>query len=256
MKLKRSRPSLWISLCLLIVFAIPIWLTWRTVRQERLNQELIEAVQDRQVKEVRDFLAVGADANARDRGSNAITFKGVFLDLLQRLRRGDSHLKTYRGSTALELALGARPANAEIATALLQKGADPNAMVIPEFGWRLLHWAVLDSSPELIQALLRAGANVNARDITGDTALMLIAPKSEPPANHRFGIQVGQNTFITGTMVVHKAFSDVPATHWAFEAIPEYRNKGMAQEQRQTASQRQAIIQILKQTERHRATGP
>jgi ankyrin repeat protein len=227
------------ALCLLAVVAVPVWLTWRTVRQQQRDQALIEAVQYRQVEKVRVLLDEGADANSHYRSDRAITIKEAVRDLLRLPHKGENRAGLWRDSTALALAFGAGKANTEIAIALLRKGADPNAMVFPEFGWRLLHWAVLTCSPELIQALLQAGAKADAKDKTGATPLMLITPKPTKLSD-------GTEVIVTGSIVT-KPFSDVPATHWAYEAVPEPGSRARRQEPQQTEAQKRAIIRILRQ---------
>jgi ankyrin repeat protein len=72
----------------------------------------------------------------------------------------------YGGTTALELALS----HPEIVLALLEGGARPES--------RELLSAVYDKNDTLVEALLRAGADVNTRDTQGRTALILAAEKS------------------------------------------------------------------------------
>ncbi|EQC41560.1 hypothetical protein SDRG_01521 [Saprolegnia diclina VS20] len=54
--------------------------------------------------------------------------------------------------------------------ALLAQGADAN-YVDEESGWALLLWAVKTNQPAAVATLLAHGANVNAADPSGNTAL-------------------------------------------------------------------------------------
>lgn len=78
-----------------------------------------------------------------------------------------------RDTTALMLA--ADGGHLDIVNALIKAGADINAK--DQYGWTALIWAGGASNPEIIEALLRAGADVNARSFGGETALMRAAER-------------------------------------------------------------------------------
>ena len=59
-----------------------------------------------------------------------------------------------------------------IVETLLKKGADPN-LRDSEIGETLLMTAARYSTPEVVQALIEGGADVNARNKSGQTALTL-----------------------------------------------------------------------------------
>ena len=61
---------------------------------------------------------------------------------------------------------------------LLKQGADPNARD-PKFGHTALHRAVSEPQPIDVQALLNAGADVDATNRWGQTALMIAAEKGQ-----------------------------------------------------------------------------
>ena len=63
--------------------------------------------------------------------------------------------------------------------ALLEKGADANAP-FPIVGTRALMVAAAHGHTDTVQALLDAGADVNAKDVTGWTALHAAAFKGDP----------------------------------------------------------------------------
>src|SRR4051812_29703419 len=68
---RRTRCLLTSLFVLAVLLGIPAWLTWRAVRQERLDRALIGAVSERKTDTVASLLKRGADANASDgRGIN------------------------------------------------------------------------------------------------------------------------------------------------------------------------------------------
>lgn len=101
--------------------------------------EIMEAVREGRTTAVREFLAAGADVNAR----NA------------------------QGETPLSLAVGLK--RKAVVRLLLEAGADPNAA--DGDGQTALMAAADLRGPELARLLIDAGADVNARDQRGDTAL-------------------------------------------------------------------------------------
>ncbi len=74
------------------------------------------------------------------------------------------------GSTALHLA--ASNDRAESVTSLLRAGADIEA--IDKLGRRPLHWACVNPAPAAVDLLLQRGADPDAVDDAGDTPLLLV----------------------------------------------------------------------------------
>lgn len=131
---------------------------------------------------VKFLLAKGADAKARDdspeflsggKGATALMLavrsrdnRTVRLLLDQGL---DVNAANSAGSTALTEAISAH--NAEAVRMLIERGARVNT----EFGplkQTPLIWASFQECPEIVEALLSAGADVNAKDALGSTALV------------------------------------------------------------------------------------
>lgn len=70
--------------------------------------------------------------------------------------------------------------NPEVIVAIVNAGADVNAK--DKNGWTPLHWAILiNPNSEVITALLNAGADVNAKNNEGSTPLHLAANHSSDP---------------------------------------------------------------------------
>jgi hypothetical protein len=128
---------------------LPIWLVTGSFakgvnsRGERGLTALMAAAGTGHLRGVRGLIGAGADVNARSQ-SYAL----------------------YNGTTALQLALG----HPEIVLALLESGARPGS-------YELLS-AVQDKNDTLVEALLRAGADVHTRGPQERTVLMLAAEES------------------------------------------------------------------------------
>ncbi|SCZ87032.1 ankyrin repeat domain-containing protein [Nitrosomonas mobilis] len=91
----------------------------------------------------------------------------------------DVNLKSDSGITPLYLA--AQRGSSNVVRALLDRGAEVNTTVVGGHGWTSLTTALLysngvptnEESLEIVKALLAKGADVNAKDKYGKTALML-----------------------------------------------------------------------------------
>ena len=85
-------------------------------------------------------------------------------------RGADIHRANRHGETALMLAAW-RKQRAALRW-LLERGARPNR---PEREWTALHYATFSGHAELVEDLLKAGADVNARSTNGSTVIMMAA---------------------------------------------------------------------------------
>lgn len=167
------------SLCTLAVFAgLPAGLTYRQVRQERLNRALIAAIQDRNAASVVTLLEEGADPNTFAVDAKEPSFWQRFLACL---RAKPVSIPT--GETALWLAIqtdiGPGEADPAIVKALIAKGANVNAQ--DELGRTPLLSAYhpcensdcmsLPINDAIKPLLIEAGADVNLPDEQGHTVL-------------------------------------------------------------------------------------
>jgi len=166
-----------VILVLLSLLCIPAGLIYREAKQQRLNRDLIAAIERTDTQETIALLDQGADPNARDVPDARTVW--------QKLR--DSFLRkrpqTIPGTQALVLALPIsarddfihkRPFDKALIAALLDHGADVDTRAYAEDTPLLL--ATWDDDRDLVKIMLTHGANVNARNNNGDTALILAAP--------------------------------------------------------------------------------
>lgn len=157
----------------------------RTPRQqERLDESFIEAVQQRDWAKIERLLDGGANINARSRINRyyalqyAVYWSDPNLVKLLLDKGADINLTDDGDDTALmEAARSDDPRNKVIIRLLLDRGADVRAG-----GNRALLNAAKEAGPEVVEMLLKKGADPNARNIVpdsgdsaGDTALMYAA---------------------------------------------------------------------------------
>jgi uncharacterized protein len=122
---------------------------------------------------VRALLDGGADPNAKEKngGQTALMwataggYSAVTAELVQ--HKADVNGRSKTGSTALMFA--ARGDLASVRT-LLDAGADPN-LAIPDWGGTALTIASTMGQPDIVEALLAKGADINHRDDNSFTAL-------------------------------------------------------------------------------------
>lgn len=180
--------------CSLFLVAVPVLLMWRTWRQVKLDQALIKAVYNSQAQEVRVLLEAGADPNARVSRKAMPT---LWQFITQKFHGKSSGLEELP-ETPLFVAVQKEgseypvdeepehdkpqyePMKTDIVRALLQYGArtedkSPNTDITP------LIEAARNGRFRSVQALLEAGADVNAHDAAGKTVLMYSAAEESVP---------------------------------------------------------------------------
>jgi ankyrin repeat protein len=93
------------------------------------------------------------------------------------LREGsDPNEHTDSGKTALHYATQSK--NVSVVRVLIQEGANVNAKATGNVTPLMLSLDMAFGQPEISLALIRAGADVNAADVNGDTALIIAATES------------------------------------------------------------------------------
>jgi len=131
-----------LTLALVVLVGFPCFLTWREVRQERLNQQLIDAIKREDTATALSVLAQGADANAREEFS-----RPLWEDIWNRLRGHAS--QTSELPTALQ--------------EVVQRRYEERGGAFGEFPSR--------ENVPLFSALLTQGAQVDVRGDRGYTPL-------------------------------------------------------------------------------------
>jgi quinoprotein dehydrogenase-associated probable ABC transporter substrate-binding protein len=126
------------------------------------------------------LIAHGADVNQRDRDGWTPIMSAAYLDKAEEVRilaahGADLNAQSVQNITALGVAT--QYGKSDAALALLELGADTSKPV-GEGGYTPLMLATANHDQALVQALLKKGANVNARNSGGVTALMIAAANS------------------------------------------------------------------------------
>ncbi len=142
---KRRSRAIVIGITMLVLVTALIWNTYRQVHRERMGQTLIDAIKHGNTGAAIAALNAGADPNTRDRPPTR-TASGFLDRLLELLHVRRAYVDPISRPTALLVAL--------------QLCADDPR-----------RWTPRHENDALIQALLDHGADPNARDFCGDTAL-------------------------------------------------------------------------------------
>jgi hypothetical protein len=135
-----------------LVVAVPVALTWRQVRQDRLNRALIAAIKHNASEQVVSLLNDGADPNSKDEPTRHPPMWRLLMEQLQNRRPVVSHT-----ATALNLALGYQP-----------------------FGGSYLLFTDQKLSAKAVKALIEHGAQVDT-PMDGVEPILLAAALSKRP---------------------------------------------------------------------------
>ncbi len=160
-----------ISITVILLIAGIIWLGYATLRQARLDKTLIQSIRADDTFGALHVLKNGADPNARDYGKSDGAFWPPIKRRFQRLFFRHSLHEQDQPISAL--ALAAQYADVSCVRTLLEHGADVNAR--EDYGETALMMAATDGCDDNISALLDHGANVNLRNQAGETALIMAA---------------------------------------------------------------------------------
>lgn len=151
---------------------------------DQRNQEdetsLYQASFKNQTESMKRLIAAGADVNSRNREAKATPlmeaanngYKDAILILIG--AQADPNISTTNGYTPLYYAAGSNHPDA--VTMLMAMGADPE-QVAGSSQWTPVHKAAWEGNYEVLENLLKYGANANARDSDGDTPMDLAMRK-------------------------------------------------------------------------------
>lgn len=154
-------------LALAVLVGSMSWLTYREIRQEKLNHTFIAAVKQDDPVAVQTLLTLGANPNARDRPyAEHLTIADVWHLFWKR----DTSDTDKHSPTALLVAVRPDgPNDSILIRVLLEHGADPN--VKWEDDWTPLLIEAAYGTADQVKLLLEKGAKVDTRNANGDTAL-------------------------------------------------------------------------------------
>jgi hypothetical protein len=150
--------------CNIVVLIMAVsWITWRAMRQSRLDNALIAAIKTSNVKAVQALLSAGADANAIEYNQNdqspIASWSNLFGKLLFRKNRTN-------GLTALLLTIRGNDKPDAVPTIQRYIDNDRDSEMLPE-----------SNTCKIVKALLEKGADVRARDSYGRTPLVILLQK-------------------------------------------------------------------------------
>ena len=148
-----------------------------------MTAELINAVKSGDIANVQSMLAAGANANSRDEEGATLLMAAAYsgnLPMVTVLLGAGADVKATdeRGWTALAKCTynyEQKCGFADVAQALIDAGADIEAQIT--YGVRPLMLAAGYGEGEVVATLLRAGAEVTAKNEGGLTALMMVKQK-------------------------------------------------------------------------------
>jgi ankyrin repeat protein len=167
MRRQARRVGLTFLALITLVAAVLAGLTWRAVRQERLNRMLMEACKRADDKAAVRLLDQGADPNCREKASAPISLWGMRVDVVT----GKRPKEPSNAMTPLAYAAGANafipgvtPAeNVGLVRALIEHGADVD-LVYGRAASSPLYYSVASLRTATSQLLFAHGARANGPD--------------------------------------------------------------------------------------------
>ena len=126
------------------------------------------------------LIARGADVNERDRDGWTPIMTAAYLDSAEDVKILASHGADPNARSAQNftpLSIASQYGKNEAAVALIEVGADPS-QTVGEGGYTPLMLATANHAEPLVNALIKKGADVNAKNSGGVTALMIAAANS------------------------------------------------------------------------------
>ncbi len=210
----------WAASAALLLVLVPtgVWMLHALAPLRPADQQLVDAVNRDDVVAVRALLARGADPNTRSVPTDL--WEPPVSTAIQRVWLRVSRPKSRREPV---LTAAASRGDADIVTALLDKGADPE--VLDEYGSTPLVRAVApwpDGRPALptVKALLAHGARVNAR--AGDSTALASAVYAGSPGVVSLLLQKGADVNArdgNGNIILEMARIRTAAGHHAMMVL-------------------------------------
>ncbi|MDD3673346.1 MAG: ankyrin repeat domain-containing protein [Synergistaceae bacterium] len=144
--------------------------------QEELNKKLIYTSARGNTEQVRELLDAGADPNTKDNDGHTALIEAAWRGKTETVRllldRGaDPNIRNSYGSTALSRAV--RNGFKRTANLLIEKGTDLDLNILYD-GWNVLMLAALHGYPDIMETLIKAGADPGFRDNLGRTAFDIL----------------------------------------------------------------------------------
>ncbi len=199
-------------LLLIGLISVPCWLTYRQMRQDKLDRALIAAIKRGDTPAAITLLAHGADANAHDEPDRKpASLWQLLMDALHH-----RHAAPATEPTALLVMLELRPTgqhseydgdvitvpaeDTHMTKALLEHRAKVN--VQDNDGDTPLILAAAYECADTVKLLLSHGANVNARNSSGWTALLIAAAQGQTETvrlllNHHADVSIKSENGVT-----------------------------------------------------------
>jgi ankyrin repeat protein len=148
-----------------------------------MGAQLVEAVKAGNVAEVKRMLLAGADVNSRDEEGSTLLMLAASVGNLGMVAAliesgADVNVQNERGWSALSRSVFNAEQNrgfADVAQALIDAGANIEAAI--SYGVRPLMLAAGYGETAVVEVLLKAGADVLAKNEGGFTALMMVKQK-------------------------------------------------------------------------------
>ncbi len=141
-------------------------------QQKELNDRLIDAAKNEDIKNVRELLANGADVDAKDKnGETALHWAACDgrVDVAKILieKGADVDAKSNFNETSLHKA--AFYGHVEVVKFLIENGVNVDAT--NNYWWTVLHEAAFYGHVEVTKVLIEKGADVDAKDKNNETAV-------------------------------------------------------------------------------------
>ncbi|WP_353285220.1 ankyrin repeat domain-containing protein [Wolbachia endosymbiont (group A) of Beris morrisii] len=158
------------------------------LKQAQLNEQLLNAVQDDDLNEVKNLIGKGASVNARDKdgktplgnaSSNSVRIILMQAHLDKELLltvKSEKDLKTINDLIAKDIGDRTHGGfyyawSGNLDTVDFLVGRDLSVNATDKYDCTLLHWAALKGHSDIVKFLVDKGANVNAKDILGRTPM-------------------------------------------------------------------------------------